>query len=282
MRHFVCLMAYGDSLITLSQLEQCDNTGNWRIIGTGVTRKVAALLTQPLDVIEILPDKAAFNSIKEYGAQAALRDFFAVRHKLSLLSQPGDWLVFERCDLRNGLLMPRSRRQYCAARERGAYEDRRLLVQKALGSSREWKPGARLSGPIRRILVNPCARYSHRWLTDRLMSNVIRLCRSNRWQIVLVDPCGQYGAFASEVDLYQLRPQLMEAAAELRRSDLYIGPDSFFMHLAYYYGLPHIGFFHLDNLYFMTPDMQRRGNWLNFGDADDLTRLEGAIERLAA
>jgi ADP-heptose:LPS heptosyltransferase len=279
MIHFVCTMAYGDSLITLSQLEHCQERNDWRIIGTAVTRKVAALLTHPLAVTEILPDKAAFNSIKEYGLLAAARDFLHVRNALRQLSSTGDTLAFERYDVRNALLVPRGRCAAYAPRAEGAYSDRRRLIENLLGRSQAWRLTSKPGTPLQRVVINPCARYRHRWLSSAIMQNVIRLCAERGWELTVVDPSGEYQDIARRVNDYVSRPLLSTAAGILRHSDLYIGPDSFFLHLAYYYGVPHFGFFYPDNLYFMTPGMRAISSWMTFEMAQDYIPFADAVDK---
>jgi hypothetical protein len=272
-------MAYGDNLITLSQLEHRRRDGDWRILGTGVTRQVSSILRTPLDVIEILPDKAAFNSIKEYGIVAAARDFISVASDLREFSKMGDTLVFERRDVRNTLLTPRGRHMICPVRKDNAYHDRGVMVEKIFGRMRPWPHATIPQGRIRRVAINPCARYSHRRLSSATMDNVIRLCQERDWGLTVIDPCGQYETYAGRVEQYVRGPALPEAVTLLRQSDLYLGPDSFFMHLAYYFAMPHFGFFYLDNLYFMTPGMEEQGNWITFNNAQKYTRLAEAVDR---
>lgn len=281
MKHFVCTLAYGDCLLTLSQLELRTGSPDWRIIGTAVTRRVAELLDHPLPVHEMLPDKAAFNTIKERGISAAVRDYLHVRRELPRLTRAGDVLVFERAGWRNRGLVPAGRQAIYAQRSDSAYADRRDLVQSVFGGSFEWRAARRPADGVRQVLVNPCARYRRRWLSGAVVDNIIRLCAEHGWRLTLVDPCAEYGMHAASAARYIANPQLSEAAARLREADLYIGPDSFFLHLAYYYGVPHFAFFYTDNLYFMTPGMRELGNWATFAQAETYSELAPRVAAFA-
>lgn len=274
----VCLMAYGDALITLSLIEDLPrDPDRWRVIGTGVTAKVSALLRRPIPVTEILPDKAAFNTIKERGLHAAVHDFRIARRELRLCTAPGDVLAFERSDWRNRALLSPGRRGDYAPRLRGAYADRLIQAERLFGTMRPWPPGTAPQRAIRTVMINPCARYRNRWLSARLMDNVLRLCTERGWKLTLVDPCAQYVHHAEHAERYLRRPSLEQAADALRGVDLYIGPDSFFVHLAYYYAIPHFAFFHPDNLYFQTPGMRENANWCSFADAEQYESLRAAV-----
>lgn len=279
MLHVVCAMAYGDCLITLSQLEAIDPGADWQLIGTGVTRRVSQLLRRPLPVVELLPDKAAFYTIKERGPLAAIRDYRHVRRELRSRCRPGDHLAFERRDLRNSGLLPPGTAGLYPPLSPSVYDDRRALVQSLFGHSREWAPARPPEQPVRRVLVNPCARYRRRHLSALLMENLLRLAGDRNWELTLVDPCGAYGDWASRVHAYLPRPELGDAAARLREADLYLGPDSFFVHLAYYYGVPHLGFYYPDHLYFLTPGMREHGGWLAFDAVEDYARLDAGVQR---
>lgn len=278
--HYVCLMAYGDALVTLSVLEDLPpEPGRWRVIGTRVTAQVSELLRQPIPVVEILPDKAAFNTIKERGVRAALADFGVARRALRHLTAPGDVLAFERSDLRNRGLLSRGRKGDYAARQDSAYSDRQDQASRLFGPRPAWQSVLPPARTVREVAVNPCARYRNRALSSTLIGNVLRLGGEQGWKLTLIDPCGEYGHLASSVSRYLPRPTLLDAAAALRRADLYVGPDSFFIHLAYYYRIPHFGFYHPANLYFLTPGMREQNNWCSFVEAEQFEFMRSAVLR---
>lgn len=280
MLHIVSAMGYGDCLITLSLIEQLErpSPSEYQIIGTAVTARVSALLNRPLPVTELLPDKAAFYTIKEDGPWKALQDLFSVRQSLHRLSQPGDIFAFERWDPRNVAIKPLRCLGIYAPNTHCAYSDRQTLVHELFGRAPEWAPTEKPGSSIRSVVINPCARYPHKWLTPEIVENILAISAQRDWSVTLLDPCGHYGAFADRVK-YIARPSLPDAASMLRASDLYIGADSFFIHLAYYYRIPLFGIFVPGNQDFLIPGMAQIGNFMDLNAARDRRELD---QRLAA
>jgi hypothetical protein len=234
------------------------------------------LLEQPLPVTELLPDKAAFYTIKENGPWHALRDFAALRRGLTKFAGPGDVFAFERWDLRNVAVKPLRSKGGYAPKSASAYVDRRALVRELFGAAPEWPTPARPAASIRSVVVDPCARFRHRWLSPQIVDNILAVSQSNGWAVTLLDPCKRYAAYRDRVECCLPVPSLTEAVARLRATNLYIGPDSFFIHLAYYFGVPFFDFYP-DNLYFQTPGMQQQQNFMPFQDALDWIALERAL-----
>jgi hypothetical protein len=280
MLYVALAMAYGDCMVSLSLLEQLPGSVRpYRVLGTEVTQRVSQLLRKPLPVTVMLPDKAAFYTIKERGGVAALSDFITMRRFLASVAGPGDLLAFERQDWRNVLLKPAGCEAIYAPRGDSAYVDRQALVRRLFGVAEDWVRAPLPDRGVRSVLINPCARYRHRWLSDEILHNLFAIGERRGWTLVLVDPCAQYERFKGRVAHYVPRPALQSAAALLRAADLYIGPDSFFVHLAYYFRVPHFGFFYPDNLYFLTPGMVKLGNYCLFADAARREALDIALAR---
>lgn len=278
MLHLLSAMAYGDCLVTLSQLEQLPPDARpYSLLGTAITGRISGLLHRPLPVTELLPDKAAFYTIKERGAVAAVQDFITLRRELAARAQPGDVFAYERPILRNRALHPRGCTAVYAPFGASAYEDRQTLVRELFGSAAAWQPCALPQRPVLNVLVNPCARYRHRWLSPAIIENLLVIAAQRGWNLTLLDPCARYGGLRERVARYETQLPLAAAAALLRDADLYVGPDSFFVHLAYYYGVPCFGFFHPDWLYFLLPGARERGNWCSFDQAEDRALLSRAL-----
>lgn len=283
MLHLVTAMAYGDCLITLSLLEQVKSDADvWQILGTGVTARVSSLLRQPLPVIEMLPDKAAFYTFREDGPWKAWLDFISIKKSLSRFSKPGDVFAFERPDIRNTAVKPFNCQGIYAPQTHHAYDDRRALIQQLFGPMPEWAPVRRPTSPVRSVLINPCARYGDRWLAPEIIDNLIAIAAARNWSLTLLDPCRRYGDFRDRVERYESQTSLTDAAAMLRASDLYVGPDSFFIHLAYYYGIPLFGFFFSHYHDFLAPGMEQLGNFMDFNAACDRSTLEKGLMAFVA
>ncbi len=279
MLQILSAMGYGDCLITMSLLEKLNSSVHeYQIIGTAVTAKVSALLHKPLPVIELLPDKAAFYTVKEDGPWKALKDLYSVRQSLQRLSHRDDIFAFERLDIRNRLIKPLRCRGIYAPQTHCAYNDRQTLVHEIFGQAPAWLPTEAPRNPVRSIVVNPCARYKHKWLTPEILQNILRVAEQREWSVTLIDPCGSHGRF-SQSTRYIEYPSLTEAAAILKSCDLYIGPDSFFIHLAYYYRVPLFGVFVPGNQDFRVPGMDGLGNCMSLDIAKNYREFENALTK---
>lgn len=278
MLHLLSAMAYGDCLVTLSQLERLPPGARpYSLLGTAITGRISGLLRTPLPVVELLPDKAAFYTIKERGPIAAVQDFLKLRWELGARARPGDVFAYERPILRNRALHPRGCVAVYAPFASSAYDDRQALVRKLFGAAAPWQACAAPQRAVRKVLINPCARYRNRWLSPSIIENLLAIAAQRGWSLTLLDPCARYGAFRERVAHYETQLPLGEAASLLRGADLYVGPDSFFVHLAYYYAVPCFGFFHPDWLYFLLPGARERGNWCSFDQAEDRGVLSRAL-----
>lgn len=277
-KHYFCSLAFGDSLISLSQLEDLPQSPHWQVLGTAVTTQVSTILRSPMPVIELLGDKPAYNSIKERGVVAAVQDFLTVCAALRRVTEPGDTVVFERRDLRNTLVLGQSRFAEYPHRTSSVYADRQELVRRVFGRSRPWRAASPPMAHVRTVVVNPSARYRRRWLSHRVVTTLLAETRRRGWRLLMIDPQEQYRELEGELAGYLPRPALAEAVACLRQADLYIGPDSFFIHLAYYFGIPHFGFFFPDHLDFLPPGSHEVGAWCTFEQASERQELASALD----
>ena len=269
------LLGFGDCLITLSLLENLGQEAP-PVLGTGVTQQVNQLLNQPLQVESILPDVARFNTLRQSGLRAALVDFLQARKAVQRRLRAGDRALLERGDLRHRLLLPAGTQALAQEPSTSVYNARRQWLEQALGHPLQHRAPAR-PGPIQHLSINPCARFRRRNLGPQIVQNILGLCRSRGWQLSLIDPTGEYASFAKDCVHYLARPALKDAVQLLRQSDVYLGPDSFFLHVAHYFGVPHFGFYYPDHLLFMTPGMEELGNWCTFQQAMDPAALEAGL-----
>ena len=278
MLHIVSAMAYGDCFITLSLLELLgESNDDWQLLGTAVTRQASRLLNKPVPVIELLPDRAAFYGIKEYGPWKAASDFFLLKGKLNKLAKRGDRFAFERPDIRNSLVRPYDCQMLCAPQTHNAYADRLAWFKALFGYEHVWEPLSKPSKPVQSVLINPCARFGNRWLDPVVLDNLIGIAASRDWDVTLLDPCKRYGSYSQQVYRYESELSLLEAVGLLRGSDLYIGPDSFFIHLAYYFRVPMFGFFFPYHHDFLVPGMEEKKNFTDFDSARKRMTLETSL-----
>lgn len=283
MNNLLSAMGYGDCLITLSLLEQLgERDTSIRVLGTGATLRVSSLLRKPVPVLPLIHDDAAFYTIKEKGVSQSIADFLSIRRSLQCMLQPGDRLGLERRILRNRLLLPQGVVPIWTQATPCIYDDRQELVRKICGVVYPWKSCAPLARPPRRVLLNPWARYANRRLDKATMENLLSEARRRGWELSLLDPTRRYGHLSQMVAQYVPEPALEYAATLLRKSDFYVGPDSFFMHLAYYFDVPFLGFFLPNWHVFMPPGVRALGNGLSFNGARDSVVLQRKLDEIGA
>ena len=279
----VSALGYGDCLITLSLLEQSARLGSSpHILGTQVTAAVSGLLNQQLPVEVALHDAAAFYTVKSNGLRAGVSDWLRLRRKLADVSKPRDVIAFERNDIRTRSLLPCSRNGVYARYSGRVYADRQAWVAKITGTAPSWPALARPNSGMRTLLINPSARATNRCIAAATISHLLEIAKEQGWTVTLLDPCERYGTFRDTVTGYHPRPTLDQSAALLRATDLYIGPDSFFIHLAYYYDVPFFGFFFPHHHDFLIPGMEQAGNYLDFESARDRAQLQSALLRFVS
>jgi ADP-heptose:LPS heptosyltransferase len=274
-------MGHGDCVITLSLLSRLPpQAPAFEIIGTAATTRVSALLARPLPVTEVLPGMAALYTIRHEGWRKAAADFFTLRKALHARARPGDILAFER-DLRRSrwLVPPRTILKFSPEHTSG-YEDRRIWLQDLFGVPLDWPARTGSSASVRRVAINPCARTPDRQLPAAAMESVLACAKRHSWKLTLIDPQKAFAEYRSRVSEYRdgMMP-LAQAADLLRGADLYIGPDSFFLHLAYYLGVSPFGIFLPDWLYFLLPGSRESHAYCDFDQARTPGGLERALER---
>lgn len=279
MVYIFSILGYGDCLITLSLLEQQPDVvkTNWIVVGTKVTADVAKLMRHPLSVLSVLSDTASFYTIKEKGLLRAAVDVLAIRRWSKQMLKHDDVLVFEKEDWRNAWLVPKkinSIRQ--VPRQENAYIDRARALQEFCPPL-TLPPCKTLSNRPSQLLLNPSARHHSRTLKGPVIDAIIDAARNVRAEVCLIDIDGKFKEWRNQVALYRNSPELKESIALLEKTDCYIGPDSFFLHLAYYHKIPFFGFFYRQNMYFAPPGMINAGNYIYFDEAQDLSKLKAKL-----
>ena len=281
MIHIVSLMGYGDSLITLSLIERAADAGKVRVLGSGVTEAVSALMRGPSPAIEVLlSSTASFYVVGEKGYAAAMSDALEFRRWARSTLREGDTLVFEKSGHRHRILtlgLPCNAVQI--PRDSTAYRDREARLRPYLGAQ-TWPASASANAAARSVLINPAARAEARMLPLAMIEAAVRLASEAGAEVSLIDMDGRYEALRPRVTNYLRSPPLNESAAALRAADRYLGPDSFFMHLAYYFAVPQLAVFHPEDVYFAPPGLFEQNQYLFFGDAQNPRNLHAKLRRL--
>jgi len=277
--YLASILGYGDSLITLSLLERAGRAAsNVCVVGTAVTRATADLMHGPPPIAEeLFADVAAFYVIKQRGIAAALHDLLRFRRWAQDRLSPADTLVLEKRDPRTRWLVPKGACTVVeVTRGKSVYIDRETVLRPYIGEQ-HWQPCARPWRRGERLLINPSARASSKNLPTKLVEASLQVAAAIGTKVCLIDVAGHYEALRTHVDRYLRSPSLRDAALALRESDRYLGPDSFFVHLAYYYRVPFLAFFRATDTYFAPPGTSEQGNYVYYPDAVNEEHFRGKL-----
>lgn len=281
--HYLAVRAYGDCLISLCLLQGVSETAHVRILGTPATTRIAGLLgLRRFPITEILPEVAAFYDIRVRGPRHALRDLLVVRTRLGALLGPDDTLILEHRDWRSRWLLPTGHGRYCEPpRGRSIYADRHALLSSLFGALPALQPSRPIPHEAARWVLNPGARQPFKALPGAVVESVLAAAAARGARITLLDPAREHAAVAARADEYVPGPTLERAVELLRGADAYIGPDSLFLHLAYFLRVPLFGIPPTPAPYFAPPGMLQSGSFLPIADARDSARLIAALDTAA-
>lgn len=272
MIYVLSLLGFGDCLITYSIIERAGYQGDSiRIIGTEVTKQVASLVRSPPPLESIIfSDVPAFYAVRKHGLARALNDALTLRRRIKAITKPGDTVFFEK--------PPGIRNRWMVAGlgltvlevpcDTTAYLDRARSLAPVVGEC-SVRTTALPHQRARTLLINPSARIASKQLPIAAVRRIIQVSMERSLGVTLIDVDGTYAELEGNVSTYVKSPSLSEAARALRDSDRYIGPDSFFLHLAHYYGVPSLAFFLDKNSYFRPPGLQESGYLLLLDDLSD-------------
>ena len=283
MRYILSLLGYGDCLITGSIIENKRRAVvDVRLIGTRVSAESWSVLHAPIEPDEIILNNIpAFYVIKSKSLAKAYIDFRKTRAWVINNVQEKDTVIFEKApDLRNRLIMSGVDCEIVEIERRGgAYYDRSKALAPYYGLH-QWPDCERLLNSPKTVLINPDAREVKRQIHGAHLYIMAKAFKKLGARICLLDYNGAYRFCKDLADDYVFKPTLKDAVSVLKSSDFYIGPDSFFTHLAYYLKVPQLAFFWKDNTYFEPPGLSRVGGVFYFDDLRDHGALEKKISLL--
>ncbi|GAA9270308.1 hypothetical protein HpHA227_11020 [Helicobacter pylori] len=104
----------------------------------------------------------------------------------------------------------------------------------------------------KKILINPFTRSIERSIPLEHLQIVLKLLKP--FCVTLLDFEERYAFLKDRVTHYRIKTSLEEVKNLILESDLYIGGDSFLIHLAYYLKKNYFIFFYRDNDDFMPPN----------------------------
>lgn len=281
MIYWFSLLGFGDALISASMFEKLGKTESVRLIGTKATCLVSQLIQDKTNIYPLMKDTPWVFNIKQRCPFSYGSDFYKMRKFIASSTNTQDILFYEHPSRWRTLLLcgPTNRAMFNIRRANNAYIDRASAIQPYLGNIC-WPPAPRLYAPVRSLFINPSARFKDRVIPNEAVRFILEKANKARIVTTLVDVSGQYGNLKSTADNYVPHPKLRDSAAQLKNSSFYIGPDSFFSHLAYYYGIPQMGIYKRSNLYFCPPGLLQNGGVFYFENINNRLELESKLANI--
>ncbi|GAA8118216.1 glycosyltransferase family 9 protein [Helicobacter pylori] len=252
--HVACLLALGDNLITLSLLKEIafKQQRPLKILGTRLTLKIAKLLEceKHFEIIPVFENIPAFYDLKKQGVFLAIKDFLLLlkaikKHKIK-------HLILEKQDFRSASLAAFIPISAPNKEIKNVYQNRQELFSQIYGHVFDHSPyPMNLKNP-KKILINPFTRSTERSIPLEHLQIVLKLLKP--FCVTLLDFEERYAFLQNEAAHYRAKTSLEEVKNLILESDLYIGGDSFLIHLAYYLKKNYFIFFYRDNDDFMPPN----------------------------
>ncbi|MFP6079482.1 glycosyltransferase family 9 protein [Helicobacter pylori] len=252
--HIACLLTLGDNLITISLLKEIAYKQQQllKILGTHLTLKIAKLLEceKHFEIIPLFENVPAFYDLKKQGVFLAMKDFLWLlkaikKHQIK-------HLILEKQDFRSALLAPFVSITTPNKEIKNVYQNRQELFSQIYGHvfDRSSYP-MNLKNP-KKILINPFTRSIDRSIPLEHLQIILKLLKP--FCVTLLDFEERYAFLKDRVTHYRAKTSLEEVKNLILESDLYIGGDSFLIHLAHYLKKNYFIFFYRDNDDFMPPN----------------------------
>ncbi len=287
MINILSVLGYGDSIITAMILELCgydsiNKNLDVRVIGNNNTAVVWNILgLQPHANIIAFDDIPAFYDLKNSNLVGIVRDFYQFRRILNTL-RDGDILFFEKpSEIRSNLLLKGSSLlPVFVPQKNNAYLDRAKVLGDLFSKKITFPEAHKPKCPAKSVLINPSARQKSRVLDFNTINILIEISCSLGVEVTLLDFYGNLSSFESKVAHYEYRPVLEKSIELLKNSDRYIGPDSFFVHLAYFFKVPQLAFFKSSWIYFCPPGLLDQDGVYYFEDINKHDLLKSKLIKL--
>ncbi len=255
MKHFVLLQALGDNLVTLSLLEQLNE--KIQIIGTNNTKVIIKLMgiEDKFNIKVVFKDIPAFYDIKKQGVIKAIKDLY--RFIIYINKNNIKTLVLEKKDLRSSLIsfLTKSTIYYPNNLNSKVYKNRQSMIEKIYNQKITLITYSLSINNPKRIVINPLTRVELKNITKHHLAYIIKLLNSNGYKIYLIDIEKKYQELSNNVYKYLTNTTLEDVKQLIIKCDLYIGADSFLIHLAYYLKRNYFIIFYRDNDNFMPQNI---------------------------
>ena len=247
--------ALGDNLISLSILEQLDR--EVKIVGTKHTKNIINLMdTEKSSDIKILfEDIPAFYDIKKQGIKNAITDFFKFIKYIN--DNKINELILEKKDFRSKLLSYFTKAKIYTPNilNRNVYKNRIEIISQIYNQDLHFQNYNLQLNNSKIIIMNPLTRELFRNINTNHLEYILNILKKQDYIIYLIDFEHKYKEFSNKVSFYLTNTTLFDMKNLLNKCDLYIGGDSFLIHLAYYLKRNYFMVFYRDNDDFLPPNI---------------------------
>ncbi|MDD3342470.1 MAG: glycosyltransferase family 9 protein [Sulfurospirillaceae bacterium] len=249
------MQALGDNLISLALLEQLEI--KVKILGTSYTQQISHLMENEgrFEIDIVFEDIPAFYDIRKKGMLKATKDF------LKLVNYIKDNnirdIVFEKKDFRSTLIafFTKANVYYPSHQNRKVYENRKEMIAKTYHQAIILDSYTLKIENPKMIVINPLTRVAVKNIKHSHLKQMIDMLNENDYIIYLIDRENKYKEFKNEVHHYLTNTTLEDMKQLIQQCDLYIGGDSFLIHLAYYLKKNYFMIFYRDNDDFLPPNI---------------------------
>lgn len=256
MKYFVLLQALGDNLISLSFLEQIDE--KIHILGTNYTKNIAKLMgaKNNFDIQLVFDDIPAFYDVKKQGVWAAIKDLYKFVEYIK--NNNIQEIIFEKKDFRGFLIsfLCKSKIYEPNNLTLKIYDNRKELIEKIYNQSISLNHYTLKIQNPKIIVINPLTRVELKNIKHHHLIYIIEELKKFDYEIYLIDIEKKYEEFENIVQYYLRYTTLDDVKKLIQRCDLYIGGDSFLIHLAYYLKRNYFVIFYRDNDDFLPPNIE--------------------------
>lgn len=267
--YYVALQALGDNLVSIYLLNQLDKKIN--VIGTKHTENIVQLveLEDNFDVKVIFDDIPAFYDIRNQGILKTIKDIFKFRKYIK--KQNIKELIFEKKDFRIMLLtFGLNVKNHSSNKYSNVYYNRKNLIREAYSKLVDIDDTISYEDNIHTILISPVTRLKKKNIVSEHLNVIVKFLKNNGFKIQLVDYSKEYNEFANKVDEYFVDTTLEDMKNLMNSCSLYIGADSFLVHLAYYCKKPYFIIFNQANETFLPPISKQVDNYIVIDESIDL------------
>lgn len=255
MKYYLSLQALGDNLISLSLLAQLNIRVN--ILGTKHTKNIVKLigLEDKFAIQVVFDDIPAFYDIRKKGLVKAIKDLYRfIRYiqKHQILE-----IIFEKKDFRSTLILffTHARGYFPSQFNPKVYENRNELIENIYQQPINFNSYILKIENPKRIVINPLTRVEVKNIDHRHLNFIINELSKYDCEIYLIDIEKRYEEFENKVQYYRTNTTLEDVKQLINECDLYIGGDSFLIHLAYYLQRNYFMIFYRDNDCFLPPNI---------------------------